>query len=82
MSVAFSLARAIGWAYCRNMENIKSLKIQLEDTANWGCPASDADRENEVREAFDDARHDDLLSADESAEYLRALLGGQAKPAE
>lgn len=29
----------------------------------------------DVREAFDEARKDDVLSADESAAYLRELLG-------
>jgi len=33
----------------------------------------------DVREAFDEARRDDLLSPEESAEYLRALLGDEAK---
>ncbi len=32
----------------------------------------------DVRAAFDEARRDDLLSAEESAEYLRALLGDEA----
>jgi hypothetical protein len=31
------------------------------------------DDATDVREAFDEARHDDLLSTEESAEYLRAL---------
>ena len=32
-----------------------------------------------VREAFDEARRDELLSVEESAAYLRDLLGDEAK---
>jgi hypothetical protein len=37
------------------------------------------DDEAEVLKAFDEARRGELLSAEESAKYLRELLGDEAK---
>jgi hypothetical protein len=37
------------------------------------------DDEADVRKAFDEVRRGELLSAEESAEYLRDLLGDEAK---
>lgn len=37
-----------------------------------------ADDLADVREAFDEARKDDVLSSEESAKYLRELLGDES----
>ena len=45
------------------------------DVVNAPVFVPHADDAAEVREAFDEARRDELLSAEESEAYLRELLG-------